>query len=84
MTSTIPRALQARVLDVLIDCLAIEIRKPRLDVSRRDEDRDAFLRLTTSITCFPARALKLIDSHGDFAAISINDDDQSLLDLVFA
>ena len=86
MFLTIAFTLQARIgfLSLLIDGVSFQIREPRLDVSGWDEDRHAFISLTSFHARFEAGALNLYYSGSNVPTVGIDQHNQSLLNSVLS
>lgn len=77
-------AFEAGITIVLVDSLSLQIRKPRLDIPGRDEDRHSFIRLTSFISRFDAGAFNLFYSGRNVSPVGINEYNQRLLDPVLS
>lgn len=82
MTLAIAFPLEAGVHGVLVDGLSIEIRKPRLDISRGHEDPHAFVLFALSVPGTNTTALDLSYPLGNLSAIGIDEHNQGQLDPV--
>ncbi|MCU0914999.1 MAG: hypothetical protein MUC88_10605 [Planctomycetes bacterium] len=84
MLLAIALASEAGVCVILVDSLSCQIGEPRFNVSGRDKDCYAFIRLTPFISRFDAGAFNLSYSSRNISPVGIDKHNQRLFDPVLS
>jgi hypothetical protein len=75
----IPFALEVGIVVTFVNCLTVQVGKPRFDIPGRDEDGHPFVRSSSLLATFDGGILDLSHPFCDRSTIRIDDYDQCLL-----